>query len=57
LDAKGKRHKGGIHTTKQQWAASILLFRAGTSEQLPTPGSFPRSAVARQRERKPTHPA
>jgi len=57
MDAKGKRHKGGIHTTKQQWAASILLFRAGTSEQLPTPGSFPRSAVARQSERKPTHPA
>jgi hypothetical protein len=43
--------------TKQQWAASILLFRAGTSGQLPTLGSFPRSAVARQRERKPTHPA
>jgi hypothetical protein len=41
VDFQGKRHNVGIHTTKQQWAASFLLFRAGKSEQLPTLGSFP----------------
>jgi hypothetical protein len=47
--AKGKRAPQGPRPHNQtKVGGQLFLSRAETSEQLPTPGSFPRSAVARQ---------